>query len=248
MSRPARAVLVALFGVVASVSAISVMATPAFAAPTPPAPEDVVPLEAEGAAPPPGPTTRVTCLDDLSPDGQPRKGVQKRDFLKRHKLEISLLGGWLASDALSSTYTVGGGFTYFLAEEVGIELLASHAPVRFRLEDPFVGFDEPRRFVSGSAQSLMAGLVLAPFHAKFKLTEATILHGDIAFTVGAGRTIHDSVQGLSYQAGVGLRLYLLSRLAFRFELRDLLLPQEVLGVGRTTHNLTITAGFSFWLG
>ncbi|HEY0710666.1 MAG TPA: outer membrane beta-barrel domain-containing protein [Polyangia bacterium] len=214
----------------------------------PPTPEEVVPLEAEGATPAPGPTTRVTCLDDLSPEGQLRKGVQKRDFLKRHKLEISLLGGWMASDALSSTYTLGGGFTFFLGEEVGIELLASHAPVRFRLEDPFVGFDEPRRFVNGSAQSVMAGLVLAPIHAKFKLTEATILHGDISFTVGAGRTIHDSVQGLSYEAGAGLRLYLMSRLAFRFELRDLILPQEILGVGRTTHNLTITAGFSFWLG
>ena len=214
-----------------------------------PAPEDVVPPEAEGQEPPPAPAaTRVTCLEDLSPTGDARKGVQKRDFLKKYKLEVSALGGLFASDALSSTYTAGAALAFFPAEDLGVEVLGSYTPAQFRLEEPFVEFGEPRRFTPGRALSILGALTFSPIHAKFKLTEATILHGDLHLLVGAGRTLHDSVQGLTFQAGLGLRLYLLSRLAFRFELRDVILPQEVLGVGRATHNLTVMGGFGFWLG
>jgi outer membrane beta-barrel protein len=213
------------------------------------APEDAVPLEAEGqqqAAP--VPATRVTCLDDLSPEGNQRKGVQKRDFLKRHKLEMSALGGLYASDALSSTYTVGAALAFFLGEDFGLELLGAYAPARFRLEEPFVGFNQPRRFTPGPSYTLLGGLVFSPVHAKFKFSEETIVHGDLSLIVGGGRTLHDSVQGFAFQGGFGLRLFLLSRLAFRFEVRDIVLPQEVLGKGRVTNNLTVLGGFSFWLG
>jgi outer membrane beta-barrel protein len=226
---------------------------PATSDPAPPAesgsPEAALPLGAEGQAPeaaPPG--TRITCLDDLSPEGQQRKGVQKRDFLKRHKFEMSALGGLLAADALSSTYALAGSFAFFPAEDFGLELLVAHSPAQFRLEEPFVGFDQPRRFTPGSAFSVLGALLFSPVHAKFKFSEATIVHGDLFIVLGAGRTLHESVQGVTFQAGIGLRLYLMSRLAFRIEVRDLVMPQEVLGVGRVTHNITVLGGFGFWLG
>ena len=65
---------------------------------------------------------------------------------------------------------------------------------------------------------------------------------------GAGRTFHDSVQGVTFQGGLGLRLYLMKRLSFRLDVRDFIMPQEVLGRGRTTHNITLLAGFGIWLG
>ncbi len=213
------------------------------------APEESVPLSAEGQAPAaPPPATRVTCLDDLSPEGAQRKGVQKRDFLKKNRFEMSALAGLYAADALSSTYAVGGSFAFFFAEDLGVELFASHSPVKFRLEEPFVGFGEPRRFTAGSAFSLLGALTFSPIHAKFRVTDATIVHGDIFLSAGAGRVLHDTVQGVAYQAGLGLRLYLFSRLAFRIELRDFVLAQEVLGVGRVTHNFVLLGGFGFWLG
>jgi hypothetical protein len=80
------------------------------------------------------------------------------------------------------------------------------------------------------------------------VNETRILHGDLFLLAGAGRTFHDAVQGLSWQAGGGLRIYLWQRLAFRLDVRDFILPQEVLGRGRITHNLGILAGFGLWLG
>ncbi len=205
---------------------------------------DEEPAEDEAAA---EAATKVGCLDDLSAEGGRRKGVQKRDFLKRMKLEISGLGGFYASDLLSSTYTAGGALAFFPSEDFGVELLVSYAPVKFRLEAPFTSFEQSRRFVPGSALQAVAGLLFSPFHAKFKLTEETILHGDLMAVAGAGRTFHDSVQGITFQAGVGMQLYLWRRLAFRFDARDFILPQEVLGRGRTTHNLTVLGGLGVWL-
>jgi outer membrane beta-barrel protein len=210
--------------------------------------EQAVPLEEEGRDEPEAPPAgRVSCLEELSDEGYRRKGVQKRDFLKRLKTEISAVGGFYASDVLSSTYTYGGALAFFPVEDFGLEVMVTRAKVEFRLEDPFTAFDRMRRFPPGSAWQAMGALLFSPFHAKFKVTEATILHGDLMLVGGAGRTFHDSVQGFTWQAGFGLRLYFFSRLAFRLDVRDLVLPQEVLGRGRITNNVTVLGGFSFWI-
>jgi outer membrane beta-barrel protein len=191
-------------------------------------------------------TTRVSCLEDASEEGFQRKGVQKRDFIKRHRFELGALGGFYASDAMSSTYTFGGALSFFPSEDFGLEGLVTYQPVRFRLEVPFNSFDGRVRFHGGHALQALGALVFSPVHAKFKATETAIVHGDLFLTAGAGRTFHDSVQGLSWQAGAGFKLYFTSHLAFRFDVRDVMLPQEVLGRGRLTHNLTILAGLGLW--
>jgi outer membrane beta-barrel protein len=209
----------------------------------PEAGETAYPAEPEAPS-----STRIACLDDTSDEGFARKGVQKRDFLKRHRFELAAVGGFHASDLLSSTYTFGGTLSFFPSEDFGLETLVTYQPVRFRIEDPFTAFDQRRRFAKGSALQAMGALLFSPVHAKFKFTEATILHGDLFLAAGAGRTFHDTVQGLSWQAGGGFRIYLAKHAAFRLDVRDFILPQEVLGRGRITHNLTIFGGFGLWLG
>jgi outer membrane beta-barrel protein len=200
-----------------------------------------------GATPEAPSSTRIACLDDSSDDGSPRKGVQKRDFLKRRRFELAALGGFYASDLLSSTYTFGGSLAFFPAEDLGVEALATYLPMRFRIEDPFTGFDGQHRFSGGGALQVMGAVLFSPVHAKFKVSETNILHGDLFVLAGAGRTFHDTVQGLSWQGGGGMRVYLGNHLAFRLDVRDFIVPQEVLGRGRITHNLTILAGVGAWL-
>jgi hypothetical protein len=45
-----------------------------------------------------------------------------------------------------------------------------------------------------------------------------------------------------------VKLYFSRLVTFRLDVRDFLLPQEVLGRGRITNNINILAGFSVWLG
>ena len=53
--------------------------------------------------------------------------------------------------------------------------------------------------------------------------------------------------GLTWEAGVGLKLYFSRFVSFRLDVRDFLLPQEVLGRGRITNNVTVLAGLSLWV-
>jgi outer membrane beta-barrel protein len=189
----------------------------------------------------------LTCLEGDATGGR-RKGVQKRDFLKRHRVELSGVGGFYASDALSSTYSYGGALAFYPSEDFGFEVLVTRSPVAFRLEEPFNAFDREQHFAAGHAFQGIFSLLWSPIHAKFKFTEETIIHGDLFAVVGAGRTFHESVLGLTWEAGVGLKLYLARHLAFRLDVRDFLLPQEVLGRGRITNNVTILGGLSAWFG
>ena len=189
----------------------------------------------------------LACLEGDATGGR-RKGVQRRDFLKRHRFELAGVGGFYASDALSSTYSYGGAVAFFPSEDFGLEVLVTRSLVRFRLEEPFNAFDSQSRFQPGVAWQGILSLLWSPIHAKFKFTEATIIHGDVFALAGAGRTFHESVLGLTWEAGAGLKLYLSKYVTFRLDIRDFLLPQEVLGRGRITNNITILAGFSLWLG
>jgi outer membrane beta-barrel protein len=189
----------------------------------------------------------LACLEGETADGK-RKGVQRRDFLKKHRFEIAAVGGYYASDALSSTYSYGGAVAFYPSEDFGLELLVTRNPIKFRLEEPFNAFDQERHFTPSAAFQGIASLLWSPIHAKFKFTEATIVHGDIFAVAGAGRTFHESVLGLTWEAGLGLKLYFSRFVTFRLDVRDFLIPQEVLGRGRSTNNLTILGGISFWLG
>jgi outer membrane beta-barrel protein len=189
----------------------------------------------------------LACLEGDATGGK-RKGVQRRDFVKRHRFEISGLGGFYASDALSSTYSYGGAVSFFPSEDFGLEALVTRTPMQFRLEQPFTAFDQQTHFQPSVAWQGIFSLLWSPIHAKLKFSEATILHGDLFVVAGAGRTADPSVLGLTWEAGLGAKIYFNRFFAFRLDVRDFLLPQEVLGRGRITNNVTVLAGLSLWLG
>ena len=189
----------------------------------------------------------LACLEGDATGGK-RKGVQRRDFLKRHRFELSGLGGFYASDALSSTYSYGGAVSFYPSEDFGVEVLVTRTPMQFRLEQPFTAFDQQMHFQPSVAWQGMFSLLWSPIHAKLKFSETTILHGDLFVVAGAGRTADPTVQGLTWEAGLGAKIYFNRFLSFRLDLRDFLLPQEVLGRGRITNNVTVLVGLSLWLG
>ncbi|MFL5304877.1 MAG: outer membrane beta-barrel domain-containing protein [Polyangia bacterium] len=189
----------------------------------------------------------LACLEGDATGGR-RKGVQRRDFLKRHRFELSGLGGFYASDALSSTYSYGGALAFYPSEDFGVEVLLTRTPMRFRLEQPFTAFDQQTHFQASVAWQGIFSLLWSPIHAKLKFSETTILHGDLFVVAGAGRTADPTVQGLTWEAGAGAKIYFNRFLSFRLDVRDFVVPQEVLGRGRITNNVTVLAGLSLWLG
>ena len=203
--------------------------------------------EGDGEDEPQSALHALTCLEGDGAGGGRRKGVQRRDFLKRHRFELSGVGGFYASDALSSTYSYGGALAYYPSEDFGVEVLLTRSPVKFRLEEPFNAFDQERHFIPSAAWQGIFSLLWSPIHAKLKFTEQTIIHSDVFVVLGTGRTFHESVLGLTWEAGFGIKLYVSHYVTLRFDVRDFLLPQEVLGQGRITNNVTVLGGLSVWL-
>jgi len=206
--------------------------------------------DAPGVDDAPGaPLRALSCLEGEGGNEQDgaRRGVQKRDFLKKRRVEISALGGYVSSDALSSTYIYGGALAFFPSEEFGVELLVTRNPISFRLEEPFNTFDRERHFQSGVAWNVLGAMTWSPVHAKLRWSERNITHADILLTAGAGQTIHDSVQGVTFQAGLGIKLYLAKYFTLRLDVRDLMIPQEVLGRGRATHKIVTMFGICTWV-
>ncbi len=191
----------------------------------------------------------LSCLEGEGGNEQDgaRRGVQKRDFIKKRRLEVAALGGYYASDALSSTYLYGAALSFFLSEDFGLEFLVTRNPVMFRLEEAFNSFDRERHFQSGVAWNALGAMLWAPVHAKLRWSERHITHADLLLVAGAGETAHESVQGLTFQVGAGIKLYLARYVSLRFDVRDLMVPQEVLSRGRTTHNLVTMFGLCAWV-
>jgi outer membrane beta-barrel protein len=89
--------------------------------------------------------------------------------------------------------------------------------------------------------------VYSPIHFKLKATERAIAYGDVFFFVGAGDTINDTVQGLTFDVGFGIKLYPTKYFGVRFDLRDYALVQEAIAVQRVTNNLVGTFGITLWI-
>jgi len=204
--------------------------------------------EAEDEAPG-APLRALSCLEGEGgndTDGA-RRGVQKKDFLKRHRFELSAHGGYYAADSLSSTYVYGGSLSFFFSEDFGIEAMVLRNPVSFRLENAFKSFDLQQHFQPGTAWNVLGSLAWSPVHAKFRFSDRHITHADLMINVGGGQTLSDVAQGFTWQVGLGLKLYLARFFSLRIDVRDLIIPEEVLGNGRNTHNITTMLGLSGWI-
>lgn len=180
--------------------------------------------------------------------GGVRKGVQRRDFLKRLRGEISAWGGFYAADLTSTTYSFGGAVAFYLFEDLGIEARLLVAPVNLAIERPVASTFGGRIFKDGDFQfTVTAGPVWSPAHFKIRAGEKGIVHGDLFFTVGGGYTFHPTVQGGTFDAGVGIKIYPSKYVAVRFDVRDYVIIQEAIAIQRVTNNLVGTFGLSLFI-
>ena len=95
------------------------------------------------------------CLDpdaELGAAGR-RKGVQKRDFLKRLRLEMSAWGGFFASDLLSTSYDYGGALAFYPGEDFGFEASLVVTPFDLAVERPLTQFFAGQTFTKVDSPS-----------------------------------------------------------------------------------------------
>lgn len=191
-----------------------------------------------------------SCLDQtiagqLGENHKPR-GVQKRNFLKRHKINLVAHGGLYGGDLTSSNWLAGGSLGFFFTEDFGIAGEFDVTPLTLDLDEPLNKFFGDNRFKPGMAYVGLGNLLWSPIHAKMKMGGG-IVHADILVFAGGGRMVHDAVQGLSFDAGAAIDFFVSKAMTIRLDARDLMAVEEIAAETRYTNNIVATAGIAFWI-
>ena len=172
--------------------------------------------------------------------------MQKKNFLKRHKINLVIHGGLWAGDLTSSSWIAGGTLGYFITEDFGLAAEFDLTPVTLDLDTPLNQFFGDNRFTDSMGYLALGNAFWAPIHAKMKMGGG-IVHSDIMFFAGGGRLIDQSVQGLAFDGGGAIDFFVSGFLTVRLDLRDVMAIEEIAGTTRTTNNIVATMGLSVWI-
>jgi len=186
-----------------------------------------------------------TIRDQLGEQLKPR-GVQKRDFRKDGKIVIHGHGGLFGGDLTSSSWIAGGSLGFWFTEDLGVQAEFALTPLTLDLDAPINKFFGDNRFDPAMAYLALANVMWSPIHAKLKMGGG-IVHSDLMLFVGGGRMFHDAVQGMTFDAGFALDMFVTRVLTIRFDLRDVMAVEEIAGSTHYTNNFVATMGLALWI-
>ncbi len=195
---------------------------------------------------------QAQCIDEAIRDElnarRQYRGVQERLFQKARRHEVSVLGGAYAADLMSSSWLVGGTYTYHFSEDLGLEAMVARTESRSEviaiLEDE-LGTDLVRDRVP--VWLYQGHLIWTLAYGKMRWFGSRISRFDFGLALGGGITDNQSARSLTFSGGLGLKFYPAPWLAVRVDLRDQVLTQELLGDARIVNNLIATLGLSVFL-
>ena len=198
---------------------------------------------------------RVKCLDETLVDefgrARARKGVQPRYFRKALRVSVRITGGMYAGDLLDTQWTGGGGVSFWITEDFGIDADFKLTPMTYRLERSATSFTGQNRYPDGVARNLayiaMGHLLWSPIHTKLRTGKDKIIHGDFVLFGGAGPAFHRTSTGVGFDVGMSMYLYPTKFLSVRLDLSDQILSQEIFGSRRLSNNLVFVTGIEFWI-
>jgi outer membrane beta-barrel protein len=196
-------------------------------------------------------TTTSTCIDQEIADRlavkRKRRGAVDRLFVKQHRHEITIGGGYLASDLLSGTYLLSASYTYHMTDETAVEFggAFTHANA-----DLIRSIEDNRGVVLDDTfadewigESL---LVWSPVYGKLRLG-GSIVHFDLHGDAGVGVIATDTSRGAAGVVGFGVRLFMGQAFAFRIDARDRIFRQELLDEQFLVNDTAITASISMFV-
>jgi len=197
---------------------------------------------------------RAQCVDqELEQElvgGRHYRGVQERSFIKAFRHEFSAMGGYYAADLYSSNWVGGGAYTFHFSEDLALE--ASIAFTRFysAVTDAY-----ERRYPqimvldrTDKPGTLYFGHLVWSFaYGKLRWMGDGISRFDFNVAFGAGVTDDSTSRGVTASAGVGAKLYFGKWFAVRFDVRDHLLREVLVGDEHLANDVLVTLGASVFL-
>jgi outer membrane beta-barrel protein len=182
--------------------------------------------------------------------GRHYRGVEDRLFTKAFRHEISAMGGYYAADLFSSSWVVGGAYTFHFSEDLALEASYQRTEFRSAVTDSYER-RYPQIQVEGStnnAANLYFGHLIWTFaYGKLRWMGGGISRFDFNLALGAGVTDDSTSQGLTGSAGLGAKLFFGKWFAVRADVRDHVLREDLVGDQHLVNDVIFTLGLSVFV-
>lgn len=176
-----------------------------------------------------------------------RRGAVDRLFVKQARHELSVGGGYYASDLFSATYILSGSYTFHMTEETAVEFAGAYttanADVIRALED-----DRGQALADTADRIVFAESLLmwSPIYGKLRFG-GTVMHFDLNAGAGVGVVDAETSRGASGTIGMGMKLFIGQAMAVRIDARNRTFYQELLDRRFLVNDSAITLGVSLFL-
>jgi outer membrane beta-barrel protein len=207
------------------------------------------PEQDDGPPPDAGKCVDATLQEELLAKRKYRL-TKDRLFVKKLRHELTLLGGYYASDLFDSTFTFGGSYSFYAAENFGTELSVTWSRLRTTTADTIEEANDFDFALGGSERQELirtfGTLMWSPLYGKMRFG-GTILRYDFYVGAGPGVVVDPVSYGLAGNFAVGVRIFFHQAIALRLETRDYLYNQELLRENYLVNDLAFNLGFSVFL-
>jgi outer membrane beta-barrel protein len=200
------------------------------------------------------PEARAQCVDEeLKAElvgGRHYRGVQERLFTKAFRHELSAMGGWYAGDLYSSNWLVGGAYSFHFSEDLALEASVQFTRFRSAVTDAYERrypqiqvLDRPDK----PGTLYFGHLVWSFAYGKLRWMGDGISRFDFNVAFGAGVTDDSTSRGVTASAGIGTKLYFGKWFAVRFDIRDHVLREVLVGDEHLVNDILVTLGASVFI-
>ncbi|MCB9597254.1 MAG: outer membrane beta-barrel domain-containing protein [Sandaracinaceae bacterium] len=197
-------------------------------------------------------TVNAQCIDEAIRDElnarRRYRGVRERLFQKALRHEISIMGGVYAADLLSASYLLQAAYTFHVTEDLGLEASFAYsqsASELVRIIEQDRGISLVR--IDAPVYVYQAHLIWTLAYGKLRWFGDGISRFDFNLAIGGGLTDNQTARGLTFSAGLGIKFFFDEWFSIRFDIRDQVLQQELLGESTIVNNITATLGLSVFL-
>lgn len=208
---------------------------------------------AQAPAPAQGPAQSGCVDEELKQDligGRHYRGVQDRLFTKAFRHELSGMGGYYGADLYSSSWLVGGAYTFHFSEDLGLEASVQWTRFRTAVTDTY-----ERRYPQVQVEErtnrpghlYFGHLVWSFAYGKLRWMGGGITRFDFNAALGAGVTDDSTAQGLTGSFGFGTKWYFGKWFALRLDVRDHILRETLIGEDHLVNDILVTGGFSVFI-
>jgi outer membrane beta-barrel protein len=197
---------------------------------------------------------RAQCVDEELKDelvgGRHYRNVEDRLFTKAFRHELSLMGGYYAADLYSSNWIAGGAYTFHFSEDLALEASVEFTRFRSAVTDSYEQ-RYPQIQVESSTNNpgrLYFGHIVYSFaYGKLRWFGGGISRFDFNLALGAGVTDDTTARGVTGSAGLGAKLYFGKWFGLRWDVRDHLLQEALIGDEHLVNDIVVTLGFSVFI-